>query len=65
MHMKTLFHIRSTTNPSGEMAMEGASIPNPHTAWVRSTMTNAKIEALVDRGLLRPKAEVVWRAAAG
>jgi hypothetical protein len=27
-------------------------------AWVRSTMTEAKIQALVDRGLLRPKAEV-------
>jgi hypothetical protein len=28
-------------------------------------MTEAKIQALVDRGLLRPKAEVEWRAAAG
>jgi hypothetical protein len=27
-------------------------------------MTEAKIQALVDRGLLRPKAEVEWRAAA-
>jgi hypothetical protein len=26
-------------------------------------MTEAKIQALVDRGLLRPKAEVEWRAA--
>jgi hypothetical protein len=33
--------------------------------WVRSTMTEAKIQVLVDRGLLRPKAEVEWRAAAG
>jgi hypothetical protein len=47
------------------MAAEGASIPNPQAAWVRSTMTEAKIQALVDRGLLRPKAEVEWRAAAG
>jgi hypothetical protein len=47
------------------MAAEGASIPDPQTAWVRSTMTKAKIQALVDRGLLRPKAEVEWRAAAG
>jgi hypothetical protein len=28
-------------------------------------MNEAKIQALVDRGLLRPKAEVEWRAAAG
>jgi hypothetical protein len=28
-------------------------------------MTEAKIQALVDRGLLWPKAEVEWRAAAG
>jgi hypothetical protein len=47
------------------MAAEAASIPNPHTTWVRSTTTEAKIQALVDRGLLRPKAEVEWRAAAG
>jgi hypothetical protein len=46
------------------MVAEGASIPNPQTAWVRSTMTVAKIQALVDRGLLRLKAEVEWRAAA-
>jgi hypothetical protein len=28
-------------------------------------MTEVKIKALVDRGLLQPKAEVEWRAAAG
>jgi hypothetical protein len=28
-------------------------------------MTKAKIQALVDRGLLRPKAEVEWNAAVG
>jgi hypothetical protein len=28
-------------------------------------MTEAKIQALVDRGLLRPKAEVEWKAAVG
>jgi hypothetical protein len=47
------------------MATEAASIPDPQTAWVRSRMTEAKIHALVDCGLLRPKAEVEWRAAAG
>jgi hypothetical protein len=47
------------------MAAETASILNPQMAWVRSTMTEAKIQALVDRGLLRPKAEVEWKAATG
>jgi hypothetical protein len=47
------------------MAAEADCISNPRTAWVRSTMTEAKIQALVDQGLLRPKAEVEWRATAG
>jgi hypothetical protein len=47
------------------MAAEAACILDPRTAWFRSTMTEAKIQALVDRGVLRPKAEVEWRAAAG
>jgi hypothetical protein len=47
------------------MAAEAASIPNPQTMWVRSTMTDAKIQALVDRGLFRPKGEVEWKAGAG
>jgi hypothetical protein len=47
------------------MAAETASISDPQTAWVPSTMTEAKIQALVDRGLLRPKVVVEWRAAAG
>jgi hypothetical protein len=47
------------------MAAETACIPDPQAAWVRSTMTEAKIQALVDRGPLRPKTEVEWRAAAG
>jgi hypothetical protein len=46
------------------MAAEVASTPDPHTVWVRSTMMEAKIQALVDCGLLRPKAEVEWKAAA-
>jgi hypothetical protein len=47
------------------MATEGASILDPQVVWVRLTTTEAKIEALVDRGLLWPKAKVEWRAAAG
>jgi hypothetical protein len=47
------------------MAAEVAFILDPQTAWVWSTMTEAKIQALVNRGLLRPKEEVEWRAATG
>jgi hypothetical protein len=47
------------------MAAEAAPIPDPHTVWVQSTMTEAKIQALVDRRLLWPKAEVEWKAAVG
>jgi hypothetical protein len=47
------------------MAAEAACIPDPRAVWVRSTMTEAKIQALVDRGLLRSKVEVEWRAAPG
>jgi hypothetical protein len=65
MHTKKLCHIRSTANPSSEMAAEAACIPDPQAAWVRSTMTEAKIQALVGRGLLRPKTELEWRATAG
>jgi hypothetical protein len=46
------------------MAAEAACIPDPQVAWVLSTVTEARIQALVDRGLLRPKTEVEWRAAA-
>jgi hypothetical protein len=46
------------------MEVEGASIPDPQSVWVQSTMTEAKIQALVDHGLLRTKVEVEWRAAA-
>jgi hypothetical protein len=47
------------------MVAEATSIPDPQAAWVRSTMTEAKVQELVNRGLLRPKEEVEWRAAVG
>jgi hypothetical protein len=46
------------------MAVVAASIPDLQAVWVRSTMTEAKIQALVNPELLRPK-EVEWRATAG
>jgi hypothetical protein len=65
MCIKILSGIRSSPNPRSEMAAEGTSIPDLQTAWVRSMMTDAKIQALVDRGLLWPKVEVEWKAAVG
>jgi hypothetical protein len=47
------------------MAAEAACIPDPRAVWVWSTMIEAKIQALVDRWLLRPRAEVELRAAVG
>jgi hypothetical protein len=47
------------------MAAEVAPIPDPRTVWVRSTMTEVKIQALVECGLLMPKVEVEWKAAVG
>jgi hypothetical protein len=64
MRVKTLFTFRSK-KPSDKMAAAATSIPDPQTAWVRSIMSETKIQALVTRGLLRPKEEVEWRAAAG
>jgi hypothetical protein len=40
------------------MAAAACPIPDPRTVWELSTMTEMKIQALVDCGLLRPKAEV-------
>jgi hypothetical protein len=47
------------------MAAEAASIPDPCAVCVRSTMTEAKIQALVDSEFLRPKVEVEWKTAVG
>jgi hypothetical protein len=40
------------------MAVEVAPLPDPRIVWVRSTMMEAKIQGLVDHGLLHPKTEV-------
>jgi hypothetical protein len=42
--------------------MESMPIPPLHTVWEPSV---EQIQALVTRGLLRPKVEVSWRPAAG
>jgi hypothetical protein len=47
------------------MAATATPIPDPRTVGVQSMMTEANIQALVDHGLLRPKAKVEWKAALG
>jgi hypothetical protein len=47
------------------MAAPARAIPDPRTVWEPSTMTEEKIQALVDRRLLMPKAEVEWKAPTG
>jgi hypothetical protein len=45
--------------------MEKAPVPDPHTVWEASMVTEKQIQSLADRGLLRPKSQVGWRPAAG
>jgi hypothetical protein len=47
------------------MVVEALPILDPRTVWVPSTMTEAKIQSLVDRGLLSPKEEMEWKATVG
>jgi hypothetical protein len=47
------------------MAAAALQILDPQTVWEPSVMTEAKIQALVDHGLLRPKAEVEWKVPTG
>jgi hypothetical protein len=44
------------------MAASTRESPDPRTVWESPTMTKVKIQALVNRGLLRPKAEMEWKA---
>jgi hypothetical protein len=43
--------------------MEKATIPDPSTVLEKSTVNEEQIQSQVDRGLLRPKAQVGWRPA--
>jgi hypothetical protein len=47
------------------MVAAALPIPDLQMVWVLSMMTEAKIQALVDPRLLRPKAEVEWKAPIG
>jgi hypothetical protein len=65
MHIKTLVTFRSKSVHLEEMAVVSSQIPAPETIWDPSVMTEEKIQALVEHGLLRPKAEVEWKAPTG
>jgi hypothetical protein len=58
MHIKTLVNFRSKSPPLHEMVAAASQIPDPQTVWEPSVVTEAKIQALVDRRLSRPKAKV-------
>jgi hypothetical protein len=47
------------------MAAAARPIPDPRTVWEPSKMMETKIQALVERGQLRRKAEVEWKAPTG
>jgi hypothetical protein len=65
MRIKTLVTFRSKSVHLEEMAVVSSQIPAPETIWDPSVMTEEKIQALVEHGLLRPKAEVEWKAPTG
>jgi hypothetical protein len=65
MQTKSLVTFRSKCVGYEEGKMEKAAIPDPRTDWETSTVTEEQIQSLVDRGLLRPKAQVGWRPTAG
>jgi hypothetical protein len=56
---------RSKCTGFEEGKTEKVPIPAPSTVWETSTVTEEQIQSLADRGLLRPKAQVGWRPAAG
>jgi hypothetical protein len=65
MRTKSLVTYRSKCTGYEEGKMEKASIPDSSTVWETSAVTEEQIQSLADRGLLRPKAQVGWRPAAG
>jgi hypothetical protein len=64
MRVKSLvvFRARSTRVEEEEMKPELA--PVLETIWEPSVVTEEQIQAMVTRGLLKPKVEVAWRLAA-
>jgi hypothetical protein len=65
MRTKSLVLFRSKSTDFEEGKMEKALVPDPHTIWEPSTVTEEQTQALADRGLLRPKTQVSWRPTVG
>jgi hypothetical protein len=65
MRIKLLVAFRSKCIGFEEGKMEKPAIPDPSTVSETSTVTEEQIQSLVDRSLLRPKAQVRWRPVAG
>jgi hypothetical protein len=65
MRTKSQVTFRSKCVGFEEGQMEKAVIPDPSIVWETSMVTEGQIQLLVDRELLRPKAQVGWKPAAG
>jgi hypothetical protein len=63
--IKSLELFRSKSANFEERKMDKAPVLDARTVWELSTVAEEQIQALADRGLLRPKTEVFWRTAAG
>jgi hypothetical protein len=61
----SLVTFRSKSIGFEEGKIEKPAIPDPRTVWETSTVTEERIQSLVDRGLLRPKSQVGWRPTVG
>jgi hypothetical protein len=55
---QVLVLFRSKSTAFEEEKMEKAPVSDPRTVWDPSTVTEELIQALADRGLLRPKTQV-------
>jgi hypothetical protein len=65
MRTESLVTFRSKGTGFEEGKMEKETIPDPSTVRETSTVTEEQIQSLADHGLLRSKAQVGWRPAAG
>jgi hypothetical protein len=65
MRTKSLVTFRSKCADFEEGKMEKGPIPDPSTVWEALIVTEEQIQALADRGLLRPKSQVGWRLTVG
>lgn len=65
MQTKTLATIRSHSQGIETKEMVAENALDPSTYWMKLVMMKERIQALVDRGLLRPKMLLEWKAYVG